>query len=278
MKLSIIGLTANPTEKQYAWKEALASYVDQADEVIIINGGTEFLNTEGVTEIMKPDPPIWNWAEHAKNLNMALDVATGDWIIKIDLDWVFHDKDMARLRRRLGSSEAQNFMVATMQKKTYYPVGRYVQKGRIPIIINKNDKERVRFGRDYDNYTDLTYPIRVNPNRPVLDEHKVPVGKLLMEDEWAKTGIEFWNFDYTFSTYENMKKKWMRMSKSHRVYFGNTLWGDTEEEAEQLFLKNMRGKIAKSFPVDVEELPKYIRERITNIKPEEFGFNGWGLL
>jgi len=279
MKISVILLTANPTEKQYAWKEALASYIDLADEIILVDGGTEDLTTAFPLEkklqiIDMPDPEIWNWAEHAKRLNFALDKATGDWIIKVDIDWIFHEKDFGLIRQKLSYFDTP---VVTFQKKTIYPFRKYIQKGEVPIGINKKDKHHIRFGKDLDTYSDLTYPIWWQ-QRKLIDEYGVPIGKLITKKDWGKTGLDFWNFDYTFTTLENMKKKWLRMSKSHNEYFGSTSWGHDEEEAFIAFMNNMRGKLSRSIDLGDITLPKYIKERIDNLKPEEFGHSFWGLL
>lgn len=273
-KLSIIGITANPTEKQYAWKEALESYCDLADEVIIIDGGVEdFSVPDKVRKIRIPDPEVWNWAEHGKKLSLALKEATGDWIIKTDIDWIFHEKDMNKIREKL---QLIRDPVATFQKKTVYPFRKYVQKGAIPIAINRSFKGRIRFGKDENNYTDLTYPIWWHEK---TDENGVPIGNLVTQVDWGKTGVDFWNFDYTFKTFEVAKKLFLRMSNAHKTYFGTTSFGATEEEALKVFINNMKGKLTRGLAImDLSILPKYIRGRIENIKPEEFGFNGWNLL
>jgi hypothetical protein len=273
-KLSIIGITANPTEKQYAWKEALESYCDLADEVIIVDGGTEdFPVPEKVRKIRIPDPEVWTWAEHGKKLSLALGEAKGDWIIKIDLDWIFHENDLKTIRQKLEGIDAP---VATFQKKTVYPFRKYVQKGAIPIAINKRYKNTIRFGKDENEYTDLTYPIWW---RGKMDENDVPVGNLIRIIDWGKTGVTFWNFDYTFKTFEVAKKLFLRMSNAHRTYFGSSSFGNNEEEALEVFIRNMKGKLTRGLDLgDLSVLPKYIRGRIENIKKEEWGFDGWGLL
>lgn len=278
MKLSIILLTANPTEKQYAWQESFRSYLAQADEVIVVDGGSEDLITPFPLEdklkiIKKPDPAIWTWSEHAKNLNLALEKATGDWIIKADIDWVFHELFHKELRNKLGQLDT---LVATMQKYTYYPRRRFVQKGQIPMIVNGKYKHLIRFGKDPKTYTDLTYPITWKGE---MDEEGVPLGKLITEKDWGKTGLKFWNFDYTFKTLENAKKLFLRSSISHKTYFGETAWGETEEKAFQVFMDNMRGKFCRSLDIiDGNDIPKYIKERVATLTPEEFGYDGWGML
>jgi hypothetical protein len=274
MKLSIIVITANPTEKQYAWKEALASYSDLADEIIIVDGGKEKLEIPSNARLIHiPDPEVWNWAEHPKRLNVGLLEATGDWIIKVDIDWIFHENDMKRIKQKLAWL---NTPIASFQKKTVYPFMKYLEKGTIPIAINKKDRDQIRFGKDLKEYSDLTYPIWWKGE---MDSFGVPIGRLIKPMDWGKTGQTVWNFDYTFKTIDIAKKLFLRGSQSHKVYFGETSWGNNEEEAFNVFIKNMKGKIKRSFDIkDLQVLPKYIRNRIENIKPEEFGLNGWGLL
>lgn len=275
MTLSIIVITANPTEKQYAWREALASYSDLADEVVVVDGGTEVLEMPHNGRLIHvPDPEVWNWAEHAKRLNLGLKEATGDWVIKCDIDWMFHENDRGKIREKLSRIN-QQIAVATFQKKTFYPFRKYLQKGSVPIAIRKEFKDKVKFGKDPDSYTDLTYPIYWDGT---FDEHGVELGKLVREYEWAKTGETVWNFDYTFKTFDVAKKMFLRGSQAHKVYYGESNWGEDEEQALQAFLANMRGKTSKAIPMDINILPKYILPRIENIKPEEFGHSGWGML
>lgn len=276
MKLSIVVITANPTEKQYAWKEALESYCGMADEVIIVDGGTEpivFPNTK-VRVVHIPDPEVWNWAEHAKRLNRGLDEATGDWIFKADIDWIFHEKSFALVREKLSKFDT---LLCTMQKMNYYPTMQYVQKGEIPMIINGKFKHRIRFGKDLEKYTDLTYPILWDEQ--TVDEHGVPIGKLITQKDWGKTSEEFWNFDYTFKTIEASKKQFLRSSLGHKEYFGETKWGNDEEEAWQVFLSHMRGLYKRAEKVaGLDALPAPIRTRIMQLTPEQFGYTGWDLM
>lgn len=276
MKLTIIVLTANPTEKQYAWKEALRSYSALADEVIVIDGGTEDLKiTDSKIKVIHiPDPDIWNWAEHAKRLNLGLEKSTSTWTIKADIDWVFHEQDFLFIKRKLSLAKQP---VATFQKVTFYPFDKCMMKGEIPIAIRSDFKDKIVFGIDPTTYSDLTYPIYWDGKNK--DQHGVPVGTLVKADGWYKTGGNFWNFDYTFTTLENAKKKFMRMSKAHETYFGSTSWGRTEEDALKVFLNNMKHKVAKARKIkNYEEVPSFIRDRIINLEDKEFGKNGWNLL
>lgn len=276
MKISVIVITANPIHKQYAYYEALQSYAELADEVIVFDGGFETFSVPPRKTIVmhEPDPEVWGWEEHALRLNKALDAATGDWIIKVDIDWIFHENSFVEIRKRLEGLTDKP--VASFQKMNFYPNMKYKQKGEVPIAINKIFKDRVRFGKDQSVYTDLTYPIW---NLQGVDRKGVPIGDLVDVDYWGRTGVEFWNFDYTFKTIKRAKELFLRGSQAHENYFGKSQWGKNEDEAFDVFIKNMKHQQKVGFDIKkIGMLPKYIRERITNLKPEEFGYNGWSLL
>src|SRR3990167_6150005 len=109
MKLSIIATVTNPVKRQDPWLEALECYLDLADQVVIVNGGTPF-TFENITKIPDPDrdaditfvnlewPYEWSWEELPRHLNAGLEQATGDWVIKCDIDYFFHEKDHTRIR------------------------------------------------------------------------------------------------------------------------------------------------------------------------------------
>lgn len=273
MKISIITHTANPEEKQFPFIEALDSYLGLADEVIVVNGGKKLNNiSDKVTVIESPDPEVWNWKYHALNLNKALEKASGDWIMWVAVDFILDEKYFTELKKLLERVESP---VASMQKMSVYPFGKYKNKGATPQLINGKFKDKVMFGKDLSNYSDLTYPIYVDGW-----EDDLPVGKLVPESDWFKTGIPFWNFDYTFKTIEQTKKDFLRMSLSHKEYFGETLWGEKQEQAFAIFIQHIKECVEESTGDlgDGQILPKYIFYKWRRLRPDQLGFNGWGLI
>ena len=166
MKISIITTITNPDDMQYAWIEAIDSYGALADELIIVNGGKEIFydhpdNTRRVeTKVLNlPWPEDWHWSELPIHLNAGLKEATGDWVIKMDTDYVIHETDIPAIRRALEVN-AKNYAVASFMKKIIINRNSYYKKCRTPLAINKKKVgDTIKFGKA-DN-SDWCYPIIV---------------------------------------------------------------------------------------------------------------------
>ena len=271
MKISIITTVTNPEERNDPYLESIESYKEFADEVIVVNGGKQ-INLKGVKIINLPWPNDWNWKELPIHLNAGLKEANGDWVIKMDIDQMFHENDMDEIKRRLSQISAP---CATFQKMSVLPFKRFMQKGEVMIAINKNRfGDKVCFGEDTAHYTDLCHPIWKEK------DEEVPKGRIVSWDEITRTGISVWNFDYTFKTKEFTKKDLLRFSLAHEKYFGTTSWGRTEEEAFDSFINMMKKRFERASYqiIDHTVLPKYIRKRHYMVNATEFGHSGWGLI
>ena len=272
MKISIHTTITNPEEHQFPWKEALESFCAAADEVIVVNGGKK-LNLEignpKIKEIMYPWPDEWHWSEMVKHVNRGLDECTGDWAIKTDIDYVFHEKDIPNLRYAL--EEFKNYSVASIIKIVVMSRHRNYTKIRLPFCINKKESTgTIRYGRSIDQDSAWGYPIFRKG-----EEDRVPFGPSVMEGIDYQTGVPIWNYDYFFRTVEQCKYEFWRIAKAYKTVFGPK-WGGTEEKSWRLLLNQM--KMRSKFyltPVSIDGHPKFIRERIRNMKPEEFGYDNW---
>ncbi len=282
MKISVITTISNPDARQDAWREALASYLDFSDEVIIVNGGdpVEYPKSPKLQPYFLDWPKEWDWSELPAHLNLGLEKATGDWVLKMDIDQVIHEATMADLRAILES--LSEFPVATMEKCSFVTAKWCYLKGKIPVLINKGRFPEVRFGEADDKATDLCYPIFARGE--ILKQgtrRMVARGPAVPESRYGHTGIPYYNYDYTFKIKEVTRSEFFRFSRAYARYFGDWTWGRTEEEAFQFFLQMMRSRFKKcqslgEFPI--ENHPRYIREKVASVKPEQFGFDGWGLL
>ena len=76
-------------------------------------------------------------------------------------------------------------------------------------------------------------------------------------------------------TKEQIKDDVERMARAWQRHFGEYRLG-TDETAYEEWLKMIKGRYSKpqtSFNLD--DHPKYVKETIKNLKPEQFGFNGF---
>jgi hypothetical protein len=286
MKLTILTTVTNPIKRQDPFYEAIYNYLDVADEVVIVNGGGQadllelshwLFFEKGLGEIDQnrikvvnlPWAYDWDWKELPLHLNAGLKVATGDWILKLDIDQFIHESIISILKERL---EAIKEPVASMQKYNVLPNKRYLEKGEVVIAIKGSMVGKILFGATEGKYTDLCLPVKVTKNEDV------PIGTEITQI--GRTGLPIWNFPYFFKDKEFTKKEFLRFSLAHKRHFGTTSWGQTEDEALEVFIKDAKGRLEKSQyeVINVNILPKYIIQRYSKLTPSEFGFNGWGLL
>ena len=88
-KLSIATTYTNPEERMDPWKEALTCYNDLADEVV--RTGENW-------------PYEFSWDYIGKTFNESYELATGDWVIRMDLDYFFHENDFQGIRKVLSEN------------------------------------------------------------------------------------------------------------------------------------------------------------------------------
>ena len=79
-KLSIATSYTDPESRMDPWKEALSCYEDLADEVV--RSGENW-------------PYEFTWDYIGKVFNESYKKASGDWVIRMDLDYFFHEKDFS---------------------------------------------------------------------------------------------------------------------------------------------------------------------------------------
>lgn len=269
MKLSILTTISNPEKRQDPYIEALQCYNDLADEVVIVDG-SEYCryNPSNKKEkiICSYWPHSWSWEQLPKQLNAGLEQCTGDWVLKLDIDQFIHENDFKELRNRLENLDNPT---ATFQKYNVSYGKKFYQKGEMIVAINKKKYgDKIGFGEDKEIYTDLC--------RPIWKDRQ----EVVSENMSGRTGVNIWNFDYTFKTVQIARDEFYRFSLAHRNYFGYTQWGETIDSSFEVF-KNLHASRHKKCNYEITNfdiLPKYIRERYKNIKPEEMGYNGWSIL
>ena len=281
MKISVLTTITHPKERQDRFKEAFKCYQSFADELIVVDGGASFEENGRIDEISEKMrvlyldwPDEWNWAELPRHLNEGRKLCAGDWIIKLDIDQMIHERDFEELRRRL-SEVPDDCYTATLQKMCFVCGKKYYQKG--PQAIAFRNEPDIVFGKDVDNETDLCYTIKQVGTEDVYQhDYKLPIGKVLKP---FKTGIRFWNYDYFFKTQEFTKKEFWRFSRAYNRYFTSTRFGDNEERSFEVFLNMQKARYKEApYIYNLEDHPVFIREEVKNLTPKQFGFNGWELI
>lgn len=284
MRISILTTITNPIERQDKFLEALTCYCDFADEVVVVNGGNPIVFTNPPANFNKikivdyPWDEEWNWIDLPKHLNFGLQACTGDWIIKFDIDQLIHERNFQELRSRIENIPAE-YASATMQKATFTHGGKWFQKGEVENIFR--NRPDIRIGKNTERYTDLCFPVHQTGVEVVYQEDSIeiydlPIGTSL---KCMKTGVKFWNYDYFFKTQEFSKKEFWRFSRAYKRYFNDWGFGDTEENSFKKFIQAKRDRYNRATSkATLDTHPVYMRQLVMALTPEQYGYNGWGII
>lgn len=266
-------MVTKPDERQDKWREALNNYCALADEVIVIDGSPvnnlcHFDNSK-VRFINSYWPEDWRWEILPEKLNLAKSYCTGDWILKLDIDQIIHEKEFSKLRKVI-EKVPDTIECLSLMKLNFVTNMKYFAKNTQPILFR--NKPDIGFGFAIDNPKgDCCIPIRLNGE---LLESGMPIGEMLPSDN---TDCFYWNFSYTFKTKEVAKAHYLRMARAWRGYYKNNAIGANDDEAWEQFMDMTASKYIKcKDTAKLEEIPESIREAIKNLKPEEKGYDFWG--
>ena len=95
----------DPESRRDPWKEAIECYEDLADEIVITG------------ENWKYD---FSWEEIGKFFQDGFDKATGDWVLRMDLDYFFM-KIISKIRKFLNSNSKEP-VVAFLSIKFFHQI------------------------------------------------------------------------------------------------------------------------------------------------------------
>ena len=87
MKISIFTSMTNPKERMDPWKESLSCYEDFSDELVIVGEDWDY---------------EFNWVKIGNVFQDGFDKCSRDWVIRMDLDYFFHENDLNTLRKSLN--------------------------------------------------------------------------------------------------------------------------------------------------------------------------------
>lgn len=259
MKLSII--TTFTTDRQEPWKESLECYSELADEVIVVYDQKD----ADITAYIKDKPKIYgyhmdwpyeyDWSQFPKVFNYALEKATGDWVLKFDIDLLVHEQDFMRFRDCLEKNPSA--AVVTLQKISI--VGLYwYSKGQMALCLNKRAFPNLRFGGEIradgkpDDLVEIIFPEEMRKG--------VPFGQ--KATSIARSGVRYFNFDYSFKDPAIAKRDFTRMARAWKRYHGTGDFGEDDERALE-FYKNLREhkKTQAINPISQLDLPRFIRDK-----------------
>ncbi|MBG02379.1 MAG: hypothetical protein CL470_08935 [Acidimicrobiaceae bacterium] len=244
--LSIFTTMTNPEERNDPWKEALSCYEDFADEVVVTG---------------KDWPKEFEWDTIGKTFQEGYDLSTKDWVIRMDLDYFFHNKDIDKLHNKL--IKYKDCPALSFPQYQIFTPDRYQIKTRICLAFNKKKFPQIKL----NGGGDLTL---ATLNGELIDPTKVP-----------NIGLPIYQYESSFRTKEMIAEDRARFARAWFRYFGEygDRGGETPEEAYNAWFKMIEERYAKhTFKIKEEQHPKYIVNRLKGIKKNQFAYNAFGLM
>tara|TARA_B100001121_G_scaffold29898_1_gene24380 strand:- start:1518 stop:2321 length:804 start_codon:yes stop_codon:yes gene_type:complete len=245
MKISIFTTMTNPEERMDPWKESLACYEDFADEVIVV--GENFKNE-------------FTWSDIGKMFTEGLNRSTGDWVLWMDIDNLFHEKDIDSLRN--GLEKFSHSPSIALPKIQIFTPERFSVKSVICRAFNKRDYPEIKLNGGGDLCL------------PTLN------GKLIKPEDVPKIKVPIWNYDTVFRTKEVISQDRARFARAWYREFGNygERGGEEPNQAYQAWYSMVEKRYkSHTLKLKINEHPKYIKDKINNLGEDQFGYNGFGL-
>ena len=262
--LSIFSTVTDPIRRGDYWLPAVQCYAELADEVILVNG-SQYETFTGLPMNVKLVNNLWpdefDWSFIGQQFTRGYQACTSDWVLYADIDMLFHETDFSLIRRVFEDNPNQPAM--SFWKYQFILPDRYNLKSRLVLAINKRILgDRVKF----DSGGDLCRPsidgVEINPSTAM--ESRIPV----------------YNYEKIIKTYSQVSNDVGRMARAWQRHFGEyKLGGADDESAFDEWAKMTKGRFNKPQQrIDLLKHPQFIIPAIMNLKPENFGYDGFGML
>ena len=243
--LSIFTSMTKPDERNDAWREALECYEDLADEVVIVG---------------KNWPYEFSWDYIGKVFQEGFDQCTSDWVIRMDIDYFFHEKDFSRIRNAIN--KYKNYPMISFPQYQFFSYDRYQIKTRIGLAFNKKHFPNIKL----NGGGDLTLA--------TID------GQLINPKNVPNLLVPVYQYDSIFRTKEIIKEDRHRFAQAWYQFFND--YGDrggrSQEEAFNAWYKMVKERYPKhSFKMNLNNHPKYIQKKLSSLNSQQFGYDIFGL-
>ena len=270
IRISAFITITDPERRSDLYKECIQSALGFCDEVVIVDGGSDDpslqwiadLNDDRIKITYRPWPKEFSWPLIGQAFQYGYDCCTGDWVIHLDCDFIFHEQDYKNIGRTFNANK--DAPALSFWKYQFILPDRYNLKSRLIIAVNKAKfGDRIKF--DAGGEQDLA--------QPALD------GKYLSPDDIPEARVPFYNYEKLLKTKEQIAEDQGRMERAWQRHFGNYQMGSdgTDAVAYEKWIAAQQGKFAKPQKhLRLDEHPEVMRETIENLKLEQFGYSGFG--
>ena len=245
MKISVITSFTNPEKRMDPWKEALKCYESFADEVVVTG------------QDLKEE---FEFSDIGIMFQEGFEKAKGDWVVKMDIDTLLHEKDFNELYNTM--KKFRDYPAISLRKFQFFSPDRYHMKSRMAMVVNKKKFKNIKFNGGGDG-CDPTI------NGVLLNEKNIPISQ-----------IPFWNYDSVFKTKDIIAKDRSRFARDwHRTYgsYGDR-GGPDPETALNSWINMIEERYKKHiFKMPLNKHPSFIKEKIAKLDYSQFGDNLFGI-
>ena len=245
MTLGIFTVASRGDTAGDTYNEALDCYKELADTVHVND---------------RQWPKEFRWEHIGQTFQDAYEHTNADWVIHCDCDFIFHEQDFIHIRQVV---EANEFAPAlSFYKYQFILPDRYTIKSRLVLAVNKKRYgDRIKFNSGGDLC------------QPSLD------GEYISPESVPEAGIAFYNYEKLCKTKDQIKDDIERMDRAYKRTFDKSLYSRGSKSAYDGWYDMVKGRFNKPAEhIALERHPKFMQETIKNLTPEQFGYNGFGLI
>ena len=246
MKISAHCNITNPEKMGYPYLESIKSFANLCDEVIIVDGGSTDGSLEKIKEISKVkiiEGKKWtydfDWKVMPKNLQIGLEACAGHWVIKFDVDYIFHEKYVKQLKDELSKC---HLVAVELEKFNSVLASKFFSKNFYPFILNKKDFKNAGygFGRAVDGAYGASFMFPIVINNRMADGLNLGEFIRMQNMRLHRLTIPVYTYDFTFMTKEQVIDQRYRFEKSLAKHWGRS--GFSKEVAYSKFKKMMKAR------------------------------------
>lgn len=245
MRISIFTTYTDPELRNDPWKESLACYEDFADEIIVT--GNDW-------------PDEFSWEHIGKTFNEGFKNSSGDWVIRMDIDYLFHENSLLNLRKQL--LRYNDYPGVVFPQYQFFTPDRFQLKTRLCVALNKHKFPNIKL----DGGGDLCL---ATLNGELLDIKNLPNLK-----------IPIFQYDSMFRTKRIIAEDRARFARAWHRYFNDygNRGGPTEEIAFDAWFDDVKEKYKKhTNKISFNRHPKYIQDKLDSLNKDQFGYSAFGL-
>lgn len=247
MRIGAFITITRPEERGDLYNQCYNMAKDCFDEVTIIDGADTWKYE-------------FEWTDIGKHFQWGYERANTDWVFHLDTDFIFHEQDFSAIREACETHP--DSPAVSFYKWQFIQPHKYNLKSRLLLAVNKK-----KFGNriKFNGGGDLC--------QPTLDGHDLDL------NEMPQSGVAFYNYEHLLKTKEQTREDVERMDRAYHRRFNKWLYSTDGTDAFDGWLHMVKGRYQKpQKELSLDKHPKYVQETIKNLKPENFGYNGWGLL